>query len=142
MEHTMVKPKAAPQTSPGVFDLSSRYMAEQIDVPINDPVTGKPTGMTWTIASQFSKEAREAAVANATLALNAKGEVEATTDEARDGLLEQAIAATRGWNGFVVAGEPLAFSPENVRAILTDVRTAWIRSQVMAGYLSLSRFFG
>lgn len=138
----MAKPKAAPRTSPGVFDLSTRYMAETIDIPILDPKTDELTGMRWTIASQFSKEAREAAVANATLALNAKGEVEATTDEARDGLLEQVIAATRGWSGFVVAGEPLTFSPENVRAILTDVRTAWIRSQVMAGYLSLSRFFG
>lgn len=124
-----------------VFDLASRYMAEAITVPINDPKTDLPTGMTWTIASQFSKEARDAAIASAQLVINAKGEVEAASTESNDSLLEQIIAATRGWSGFVVAGQALVCTPGNVRAILTDVRTAWIRSQVQAAYLSLARFF-
>jgi hypothetical protein len=145
MEHTMARPKS-PTKSPspsGPFDLSTRYMAEEVDVPIIDPVTKEPTGMTWTIASQFSKEARAAAMGGTRFVIDEKGNVKADGEEDdRDGFLEQIIAATRRWSNFVVSGEPLPCTPENARALLTDVRTAWIRPQVQTAYLSLSRFFG
>jgi hypothetical protein len=142
MEHTMSTartPKAAP---PAPFDLASRYMAEELDVPILDPVDGSPTGIVWTIASQFSKDARAASMRSTTIRLNAKGEVEAESkDELTDSILEQLIAVTRRWN-IVVSGAPLACTPENARALLTEERTAWMRPQVQSAYLSLSRFFG
>ena len=46
-----------------MFDLSTRYMAESLDIPILDPETNEPTGMVWTVGSQFSKAARAAAAA-------------------------------------------------------------------------------
>jgi hypothetical protein len=125
-----------------VFDLASRYMAEEIDIPILDPIDSSPTGMVWTITSQFSKEARGASIKAATLRLNAKGEIEEDSKTAvSDTLLEQLIAVTRRWNA-VANGESVPCTPENVRTVLTDDRTAWIRPQVQSAYLSLSRFFG
>lgn len=136
--HTNATPGQAP-----VFDLSTRYMAETLDITILDPETNQPTGMVWTIASQFSKAARAAAVAATKLRLNEHGDVEA--DEIKDfddTLLGQLVAVTLRWSGFRVAGVELRCTPENVRALLTDERTAWIRPQVQTGYLTLSRFFG
>jgi hypothetical protein len=125
-----------------VFDLSTRYMAESLDIPILDPETNEPTGMTWTVGSQFSKAARAAAMAATRLRLNAKGEVEAdAVTDFDDTLLDQLVAVTLRWSGFKVEGAELPCTPENVRALLTDERTAWMRPQVQTGYLTLSRFF-
>lgn len=125
-----------------VFDLSSRYMAETLDIPIVDPEDGSPTGMTWTVGSQFSKAARAAAMAATKLRLNLKGEVEAdAVTDFDDTLLDQLVAVTLRWSGFTVQGVELPCTSENARALLTDERTAWMRPQVQSGYLSLSRFF-
>lgn len=125
-----------------VFDLSTRYMAESLDIPILDPETNQPTGMIWTVGSQFSKSARAAAMAATRLRMNAKGEVEAdAVTDFDDTLLDQLVAVTLRWSGFTVAGEALPCTPENARALLTDERTAWMRPQVQTGYLNLSRFF-
>jgi len=125
------------------FDLTSRYMAETLTIDITDPADAALfTGMTWTIGSQFSKEARAAVLSATKLRLNAKGEIEADSALAlADTILDQLVAVTMSWSGFVVAGVPLDCTPNNVRALLTDARTAWLRPQVQAGYLSLSRFF-
>lgn len=124
------------------FDLASRYMAETLTIDISDPADGTPTGMTWTIGSQFSKEARAAVLSATKLKLNAKGEVEAeSTASLADSILDQLVAVTMTWSGFVIGGAPLECTPHNVRALLTEPRTAWLRPQVQAGYLSLSRFF-
>lgn len=132
-----------PAAPTAMFDLSSRYMAETLDIPIMDPENPDvPTGMVWTVGSQFSKAARAAAMAATKLRLNAKGEVEAdAVSDFDDTLLEQLVAVTVRWAGFTVNGVALACTPENARALLTDERTAWMRPQVQTGYLSLSRFF-
>lgn len=128
---------------PPVFDLSSRYMAETVDIDIVDPVDGKsPTGLVWTIGSQFSKEARAAAMTAQRIRITPNGEVEAESlGGLNDTILDQLVAVTAGWQNLTVNGEPLPCTPENARALLTDPRTAWIRPQVQAAYLSLSRFF-
>ena len=126
------------------FDLSSRYMAETLDVPIMDTLVDptQETGMVWTITSQFSKQARNAALAATKVRLDTKGNVVAdAVADFDDSLIEQLVAVTLSWRGVTVNGEPLACTPENVRALLTDERTAWMRPQVQAAYLSLSRFF-
>lgn len=132
-----------PAASAGAaFDLATRYMAETLDVPIPDPLTGKPSGLVFTITSQYSKEARAAVMSATKLRVNEKGEVEAdSAAELADTILDQLVAVTRSWNA-VVNGEPLPCTPANVRALLTDERTAWIRPPVQSAYLSLSRFFG
>lgn len=133
---------AIPKPSGQPFDLASRYMAETVDVPIVDPQDGvTPTGMIWTIASQFSKKARAAALASTKLRLGAKGEVEAAEIDFDDTMLEQLVASVVRWEGMIVHGVPLDCTPENVRALLIDPRTAWIRPQIQTGYLSIGRFF-
>ena len=124
------------------FEISSRYMAETVDVPIMDPEDSTTaTGMVWTIGSQHSKEAKQAMFAATKLTLNKKGEVEASAGVFDDTLLEQLVAVTRHWTGANVNGEPLACTPENARTLLTDSRTAWMRPQVQNAFLSLSGFF-
>lgn len=137
------KTKASGKVVGKVFDLSQRYMAETLDVAITDPTDGSETGMVWTIASQFSKEARAAAMSATKLKINEKGEVEAeSTAGLSDTILDQLIAVTVRWSGFVVNGEAVPCTPENARALLTTEQTAWLRPQVQSAYLSLSRFFG
>ena len=124
------------------FDISSRYMAETVDVEIMDPEDATVhTGMVWTIGSQHSKEAKQAMFSATKLTLNKKGEVEASAGVFDDTLLEQLVAVSRGWTGANVNGEPLPHTPENVRSLLTDPRTAWMRPQVQNAFLSLSGFF-
>ena len=132
---------SVPAASP-VFDVATRYAADTTDVVILDPVAiGKQvdTGARITIRSVYSKEAREAAAAARARFSEGAAATEADVDAS---LLEQAIACTVSWRGFVVDGQPLACTPENVRALYTDPRTAWVGRQVVAAYLDLGRFFG
>jgi hypothetical protein len=142
----MSRPKARKQDTPKAFDLASRYQAETVTVHILDPVDNTvDTGMRVEIASLYSPEAHEAALRPALV-------LEGNTVQpvaARDRWLEQTIAVTKRWwqvdvsdDAIMVGGTLLPCTPENVRALYTDLRTRWFQKQVQAKYLTVEDFFG
>ena len=126
------------------FDLTTRYAADSVEVPIMDPadLSAKiDTGARIVIRSLYSKEARAAAVgARARLKL-VDGKVDATDADFEANLFEQTIAVTVGWSGIEEHGVALLFSPEVCRRIYEDPRTQWVQKQVQAAYLDIGRFF-
>lgn len=128
----------APKTP---FDLASRFAAPTAVVSVYDPADPAAkldTGLRVEISSVYSDESR-AAVA-------AMQDTEGA--DWNTALFEQTVAITRRWwdeNGpadaMVIDGEEVAATPENVRRVFTDPRTAWLQKQVQAAYLDLSRFF-
>lgn len=132
------QPHIAPKTP---FDLASRFAAPTAVVEVYDPAdlgAKRDTGIRVEISSVYSDEARAAAAS----LQNVEGA------DWNAALFEQSVAITRRWwdeNGpadaIVIDGEDVAATPENVRRVFTDPRTAWLQKQVQAAYLDLSRFF-
>jgi len=132
---------AAPAQS-NVFDISTRFMAPSIDVPIMDTLVDreKDTGMRVRIKSPQSVEARDAARAyRATL----PPDTETMSLAQIDGVwLAQLVAATESWSGFVSGGAEIPCTPENVAALYENPQAMWIYTQVFGAFLDVSRFFG
>jgi len=131
---------AAPPTP--VFDISTRFMAPSIEVPIMDTLVdrGRDTGMRVRIKSPQSVEARDAARAyRATL----PPDTETLSLAQIDGVwLAQLVAATESWSGFVSGGAEIPCTPENVAALYENPQAMWIYTQVFTAFLDVSRFFG
>lgn len=126
------------------LDLTTRYAAETVEVPILDPTdlaAQRDTGARITIRSLYSKEAREAATASRAKLRIVDGKVDATDADFEANLAEQTIAVTVGWTGIEEAGVPLPFTPETCRRIYEDPRTQWVQKQVQVAYLDIGRFF-
>lgn len=127
------------------FNVATRYAAETAVVSLMDPAVlpGQPPvdlGGRITIQSLYSDAARDAirkAQASITIV---DGKVEMTDEAAVSSLLEQTIAATVSWN-LERDGTPIPCTPEEIRTLYTDPRTAWIQTQVRTAYLDLARFF-
>lgn len=119
------------------FDLADCQMSETAVVTITHP-TNKALQAHVTIRSVRSKAAKAAMKARPIAIEDGK----VTMDDAafEDSLLEQTIAVTEAWD-LRQNGEPLPCTPDNVRAVYTNERTAWIQGQVQSAYLDLARFF-
>jgi hypothetical protein len=153
MEHAMSKNAAKiPAPKSPRFDLASRYAADSVDVVIYDPAAlGEKvdTGMRVRIKSLYSKEARDAALGARSQLKLVDGEVDASDADFEKNLFEQTVAITESWwiegestDAIYVAGEWIACTPETVREVYSDPRTAWVQKQVQAAYLDVARFFG
>ena len=135
----------------GGFDLASRYPTETIVIPLTDPnvlTEQDDTGLREEIASLYSPEARDAIRAKPGLAL-VDGEVQAAPATMDETFLEQTIAVTKRWwdehgpsDGWLIDGDVVPCTPETVRRIYTDPRTAWVQKQVQRRYLDVAGFFG
>lgn len=144
----------SPQIPPAArrgFDLSTRYAADRVTISILDPAditTKTDTGLRVEICSLYSKEARDAAIGARTKLKLVDGKIDAADADFEMNLFEQTVAVvTRWWdeNGapdaLLVDGVELPCTPENIRRLFSDPRTAWLQKQVQAAYLDLSRFF-
>ena len=139
MTKARTQPMIPRPAAPGV-DIADLQMSEEVTLDIVHPAN-PDIHVDWTIGSQFSAAARKAAMAAAKLSVNATtGEVEAGQIDFDDTLLDQLVAVSRAWS-LTSGGAPFPCTAANVRAILTDEATAWMRPQVQTGYLSLTRFF-
>lgn len=123
------------------FNLATRYAADRIRFDVKDPVTEQPTGMFIELASRYSKQARAAQhmIANAQIARKEGDQITAERIDAQ--LLDLMVACTLVWGGFDIDGETPLCVAENVRAIYSDPRTAWIREQAQEKYMDVSSFF-
>jgi hypothetical protein len=125
--------------SAGGFEVTEYYAAETAEVVLRHPVTGADTSGRITVRSMHARVAR-----TATRAMQAKlvdGKTELSTEDWLDSLFEQTVAATVSWN-ITVHGEPLPCTPETVRAMYSDPKTAWMQPQVQAVYIEIGHFFG
>lgn len=133
------------------FDLADRYAAPTADVTIVDPadLTAKiDTGLRVRIRSMYSDEAKQAATSERAKLKLVDGKVDASDAQWEANLFEQTVAIVEAWwdeNGapdaIQVAGALLPCTPENVRQVFSDPRTAWLQKQVQAAYLDIGRFF-
>lgn len=102
-----------------------------------------PTGIQITLASRDS-EAVKAVMDKAMqrrLAALRKGNLKPVNpSDIEAEAISALVAAVEGWNGLTVDGEPLACTPENVRALLTD--HAWVRRQLDEAMGNEALFFG
>ena len=130
----------APAPKP-VFDISSRFMAETIQVPIMDTLVDRKrdTGMRVVIRSSQSDQARDAGRAfRASIVIDGDG---MTATQIDDLFLAQLVAVTVSWSGFTSAGTEIECTPANVRALYGNPQAAWIYQQVFAAFMDTARFF-
>lgn len=133
--------QSTPASAPAkVLDISTRRMAESVEVAITDPLDATvDTGMRVVVRSPNSSTMRAASAA--WYAEHApEGKIE--KGQWTSFMLEMAIAGTVSWNGIVDGVIPVASTPENIRALYEHPETAWIGEQVAAAYTDKSRFFG
>ena len=137
------------------FDLADRYAAPTADVTIVDPadLTAKiDTGLRVRIRSMYSDEAKQAATSERAKLKLVDGKVDASDAQWEANLFEQTVAITETWwdeNGgdevpagsIRVAGVNVSCTADNVRAVYSDPKTAWMQKQVQAAYLDIGRFF-
>lgn len=134
-------PKTPPAAPPAVFDITSRYMAETLEVAIMDTLVDRTadTGMRVVIRSSQSAEARDAArTYRATQTIGSDG---LSAEQIDDLFLAQLVAVTVSWSGFTSGGEAIPCTPENVRALYANPQAAWIYQQVFGAFMDTARFF-
>lgn len=135
------------------MDLAELFASETATLKITDPrYLGRDKRLTsfrLEISSIFSEEARAAAKAHADKVKLVDGRVDPNDPGLRDVVFEEVIAATRRWwqegvttDGITILGELVPCTPETVRRVFTDPRTAWMYPQARDFYLSLANFFG
>lgn len=106
------------------------------ELTLTDPKTGAPTSTVVTLASPEHEARRRIDLAR-TRKLRAEyastGKMPQTDPlEEIEDETDYLVASVLGWN-LTRAGQPVACTPENVRALLTDPRKKWLRTQVLAG---------
>lgn len=167
-EVTAYSPNGSNGTKPKVFDLSQRFARAAVEVVIYDPAEpGEKvdTGIRIGIKSAYSKEARDAATAaRSKIVLDDNGNVVSTPAENLDSIAEQTIGATVYWfhadlskprrpdgtwereEGFedvlLVGSERIPCTPDTVRKLYTDERSAWIARPVQLAFVNVAGFFG
>lgn len=129
------------------FDLSSldagvSRQEEGIPVDIRHPATGKPLGITITVASYESERVKAVAreMGNQLLLQQRRNPKKADSVEAHEErTFRIALAAIIGWEGVEMAGKPLPFSRENARTVLE--RYPFIAEQIDAAAGDRAAFF-
>ena len=145
---TKTEEQAPAVAAPKFFDITSRYMADHVDVVIKDTLADRDhdTGIRIRIKSSQSMEALDTA-----MAWRSSHEPEGEPDEKGDKRLsskqmielwrEQAIAVTESWDNIGAGTESIECNPANVRALYTNPNAQWIYIQVLKVLLDDSNFF-
>jgi hypothetical protein len=91
---------------------------------------------------RLNKAMAEAAAAKTKKGKKAEtqAEVEVTKEEADEDRVEALVSAIAGGRHITVDGQPLAFSKENARKLLSDPRFKWIRRQLQRFHSDLANF--
>lgn len=142
------QPQHPPAAKAKPFDLATRFAADTAVVTIHDPAdlsAQRDTGLRVEISSLYSDAARQAA--QAAVAKLPDG-ADAAQVDFTESLFEQVVAVTKRWwdthgapDALLIAGELVPCTPEHVRRVYRDPRTAWLYTQVRTAYLDLGRFF-
>lgn len=113
---------------------------DAIEVAILDPRDGTtPTGITITLASPYSPQAKAAQHAIVEV-LRGRKDADIRVEELESRVLDALVACTVSWSGVQDAdGADVLPTPALVRA-LYDAEP-WIAEQVQAAYNEKSRFF-
>ena len=118
-------------TANSMMDLSEIRKQAQVEawVTILHPVSGVETSMRIRLLSPDSERYRQIdnRIRNATTkSMTKRGGLSA--EELSESGLQLLIQATVGWENVIFDGQPIQFSPENVRTVYTDF--PFIREQV------------
>jgi hypothetical protein len=104
-----------------------------------EPLTfGDGQPVTMTIAGTYSARYRKAERAEADRMLKRKKKT-VTPEEAEERMVSLAAACVIDWAGIYSSGEPLACTPDNVKAVLKAA--PWIYGQVLEAMQDHARFF-
>jgi hypothetical protein len=100
-------------------------------------------GMTITLLGQDSKVYRKIQLAKQQAALNriAKGKkaIDLDAEKLAEDSIDDLVQLTTGWTGFVLDGNLLECTPENIRTVYGE--WAWIKEQVQEFVADRSNFF-
>lgn len=129
------------------FDLNSLKPVKADDgavLQIVHPESEEPiSGMTITLLGQDSKVYRKLQLSKQQAALNriAKGKraVDLDAEKLAEDSIDDLVKLTTGWTGFVLDGEELKCTAENVRTVYGE--WAWIKEQVQEFVADRSNFF-
>lgn len=118
-------------TANSMMDLSEirKQAQDEAWVTILHPVSGAETSMRIRLLSPDSERYRQIdnRIRNATTkSMTKRGGLSA--EELSESGLQLLIQATVGWENVIFDGQPIQFSPENVRTVYTDF--PFIREQV------------
>lgn len=118
-------------TANSMMDLSEirKQAQDEAWVTILHPVSGEETSMRIRLLSPDSERYRQIdnRIRNvATKSMTKRGGLSA--EELSESGLQLLIQATVGWENVIFDGQPIQFSPENVRTVYTDF--PFIREQV------------
>ena len=118
-------------TANSMMDLSEirKQAQDEAWVTILHPVSGVETSMRIRLLSPDSERYRQIdnRIRNATTkSMTKRGGLSA--EELSESGLQLLIQATVGWENVIFDGQPIQFSPENVRTVYTDF--PFIREQV------------
>lgn len=118
-----------------MFDLSVITSTDSADIPLVHPVTRAPLGATVTLAGP-DHPTRRKLVFNIQRKLRAtfarKGKFEATDPEEDEAEATERLAQlTLGWSGIKRDGIELPFSIDAARALYTDAKLSWLRTQLL-----------
>ena len=124
--------KNTPEKKSKPVDLSTldvSAIAEQGAIlNVTHPVSGQNLGVSIRLAGADSEIYRKAMRAAAARRINSRRRSALTPEEMEQEALELLAKATLGWEGVVLDGETLPFSPENARRLYG--RFPWIKEQV------------
>ena len=119
------------------FNVSSYETVTQADLRIKDPVTDAPTAAVFVLAGpehSLRKRIRWDRERRMRLAIQKTGRMKIDDPEEAEAFsIDEMVSATLGWSGLVLAGAPVAFSPDAARQIYNDSKLAWLRDQVRTG---------
>lgn len=128
----------------GAFDLTTPA-EEGFELDVVDPASGKPFGASITIVGEHSDRAEQwkrrffdRVQAKKRQAEKAGRAYEPTYDELQEQLVQQAVALTIGWKGFLDGGQPVPFSEDAVTKVYR--KHDWLRDLVIAESRTLGNF--
>ena len=119
---------------PKGFDIADVEDVVEAEVEIKDPVTNAGTGIIFKLGGpEYGPRKRIVSDRTRRMAVTASrtGKVPIPgPEEAEELETDLLVAATIGWSGLVLHGEPLPFSKEAALKLYTDPRRRWLRQQV------------
>lgn len=113
------------------MELSSLIQSPSTTVEIIHPLTNKPTGISFVLASRHRPEVKSLArsIADkrmASVRQNKPLDTAAMDEESLDLL----VASIKGWSGIEDDGAPVPFSQQKAREILSREGLEWVRKQL------------
>lgn len=106
------------------FDLGEykRKTMDIADIEITHPVTGEALGVTISVMSPDSDDYRKIALQqqNENIKYVRKNRGKTTAEKMAEDSMNLLVAITVGWNGLLENGQPIPFTPDNVRKVYTE----------------------